>query len=158
MSTNTKTAVITGAGSGLGYAIAEAFVQQGTNVVLNGRDENKLTRAAAQLGQPSQLVIVAGDGISSGVAFLAEARDSSGAALATGETILDFSRKKGRSIRLLAVCRPEQERAVCALEDDATGECRSGVCVERIGDFCQADLDCETDDPCFVAQGSSIQR
>ena len=61
MSTNIKTAVITGAGSGIGYAVAEGFVQQGMNVVLNGRDENKLTRAAAQLGQPSQLAIVAGD-------------------------------------------------------------------------------------------------
>ncbi len=61
MSTNTKTAVITGAGSGIGFAVAEAFVGEGTNVVLNGRTEDKLTRAAAQLGQPSQLAIVAGD-------------------------------------------------------------------------------------------------
>ena len=61
MSTNSKTAVITGAGSGIGFAVAKAFVQQGANVVLNGRDEDKLTRAAAQLGRPSQLAIVAGD-------------------------------------------------------------------------------------------------
>ena len=61
MSTNTKTAVITGAGSGIGYAVAEAFVREGTNVVLNGRNEDKLARAAAQLGQPGQLAIVAGD-------------------------------------------------------------------------------------------------
>ncbi len=61
MNTNTKTAVITGAGSGIGFAVAEAFVREGTNVVLNGRTEDKLTRAAAQLGQPSQLAIVAGD-------------------------------------------------------------------------------------------------
>ncbi len=61
MSTNTKTAVITGAGSGIGFAVAEAFVREGTNVVLNGRTEDKLNRAASQLGQPSQLAIVAGD-------------------------------------------------------------------------------------------------
>ncbi len=61
MSTNTKTVVITGAGSGIGFAVAEAFVLQGANVVLNGRNEDKLTRAAAQLGQPSQLAIIAGD-------------------------------------------------------------------------------------------------
>ncbi len=61
MSTNTKTAVITGAGSGIGFAVAEAFVREGTNVVLNGRTEDKLIRAAAQFGQPSQLAIVAGD-------------------------------------------------------------------------------------------------
>ncbi len=61
MNTKTKTAVITGAGSGIGFAVAEAFVREGTNVVLNGRTEDKLNRAAAQLGQPSQLAIVAGD-------------------------------------------------------------------------------------------------
>ena len=61
MSKTNKTAVITGAGSGIGYAVAEAFVQDGTNVVLNGRSENKLARAAAQLDQPCQLAIVAAD-------------------------------------------------------------------------------------------------
>ncbi len=49
MNTNTKTAVITGAGSGIGFAVAEAFVREGTNVVLNGRTEDKLTRVAAKL-------------------------------------------------------------------------------------------------------------
>lgn len=44
---STKTAVITGAGSGIGYAVAAAFVREGANVVLNGRTEDKLTRAAA---------------------------------------------------------------------------------------------------------------
>ncbi len=58
---STKTAVITGAGSGIGYAVAEAFVREGTNVVLNGRSEDKLTRAAAQLDRPGQLAIVADD-------------------------------------------------------------------------------------------------
>ncbi len=61
MSTNTKTAVITGAGSGIGFAVAEAFVREGTNVVLNGRTEAKLTHAAAKLEQPDRLAIVAGD-------------------------------------------------------------------------------------------------
>ena len=58
---STKTAVITGAGSGIGYAVAAAFVREGTNVVLNGRTEDKLTRAAAQLDRPGQLAIVTGD-------------------------------------------------------------------------------------------------
>ncbi len=61
MNTNTKTVVVTGAGSGIGFAVAEAFVREGTNVVLNGRTEDKLTRAAAQLDQPDRLAIVAGD-------------------------------------------------------------------------------------------------
>ena len=61
MSSNTKTVVVTGAGSGIGFAVATAFVQHGANVVLNGRTEDKLVRAAAQIGQPGQLAIVAGD-------------------------------------------------------------------------------------------------
>ncbi len=58
---STKTVAITGAGSGLGLAVANAFVQQGATVVLNGRHEDKLARAATRLGQPGQLAIVAGD-------------------------------------------------------------------------------------------------
>ena len=58
---SSKTAVITGSGSGIGYAIAEAFIREGTNVVLNGRTEEKLIRAATRLDRPGQLAIVAGD-------------------------------------------------------------------------------------------------
>ncbi len=58
---NTKTAVITGASSGLGFGVAEAYFQQGANVVLNGRDEAKLVDAAEKLGDPQRVAIVAGD-------------------------------------------------------------------------------------------------
>lgn len=58
---NTKTAVITGAGSGIGYSVAEAFLRQGDNVVLNGRTESKLARAAEKLGHPDRVAIVPGD-------------------------------------------------------------------------------------------------
>ncbi len=58
---STKTAVITGASSGLGYSVAEAFVGQGANVVLNGRDEAKLVKAADRLGQPDRVATVIGD-------------------------------------------------------------------------------------------------
>ncbi len=57
----TKTAVITGASSGLGFSVAEAFVGQGANVVLNGRDEAKLVKAAGRLGQPDRVATVSGD-------------------------------------------------------------------------------------------------
>ena len=50
---NGKTVVITGASSGIGFGVAEAYVGQGANVVLNGRDEAKLTEAAFVTDQPT---------------------------------------------------------------------------------------------------------
>ncbi len=58
---DTKTVLITGGSSGLGFAVAEAFVQEGANVVLNGRNEAKLVKAAKQIGQPDRVAIVTGD-------------------------------------------------------------------------------------------------
>ena len=45
-----KTAVVTGASSGIGFSVAEGFLRQGDNVLLNGRTEEKLDRAAERLG------------------------------------------------------------------------------------------------------------
>ncbi|WP_204120529.1 MULTISPECIES: SDR family NAD(P)-dependent oxidoreductase [Levilactobacillus] len=45
----TKTVVILGAGSGFGFAIAQAFGQQGKHVVLAARHENALQHMTAQL-------------------------------------------------------------------------------------------------------------
>ncbi len=60
MSTQTNTALITGSSSGIGLDIARAFLDKGSNVVLNGRDEGKLTRAAEQLGPPDRIAVVPG--------------------------------------------------------------------------------------------------
>lgn len=56
-----QTIIITGGATGLGYAIAQQFLQQGDNVVLNGRTESKLTDAAGQLDRPQQIALVVGD-------------------------------------------------------------------------------------------------
>lgn len=45
-----KVAIVTGAGSGIGKAIARAFVREGANVVIAGRDHGKLKQTAAEIG------------------------------------------------------------------------------------------------------------
>ncbi|MEO6733402.1 MAG: SDR family oxidoreductase [Ferruginibacter sp.] len=46
-----KVAIVTGGGSGLGYAIAEKFTQSGIQTIISGRDEKKLNAAKEQLGE-----------------------------------------------------------------------------------------------------------
>ncbi|MEO5890005.1 MAG: SDR family oxidoreductase [Ferruginibacter sp.] len=47
---NQKVAIVTGGGSGLGFAIAEKFTQNGIRTIIVGRDEEKLNKAKAALG------------------------------------------------------------------------------------------------------------
>lgn len=53
-----KTAIVTGAGSGIGKSIAEAFAMQGTNVVLAARSVDKLNELAQQLQKHAVGVLV----------------------------------------------------------------------------------------------------
>lgn len=61
MSKHNKTALITGASSGIGFAAARAFLDQGCNVVINGRDASRLEKAAEKLGTPQRVALVPGD-------------------------------------------------------------------------------------------------
>jgi NAD(P)-dependent dehydrogenase (short-subunit alcohol dehydrogenase family) len=56
-----QTVIITGAATGLGYAIAEGFLSTGANVILNGRTLSKLETAAQELHQSDRIHLVAGD-------------------------------------------------------------------------------------------------
>lgn len=58
---NKHTVIITGASSGIGFALAAAFLERGANVVANGRDKERLQQAVVKLGSPSSLLAIAGD-------------------------------------------------------------------------------------------------
>jgi len=61
MHQQTKTVIITGAYGGMGFDMAQSFLNRGDNVVLTGRNEEKLTHASQQLENSNQVAIVAGD-------------------------------------------------------------------------------------------------
>jgi len=48
---NKRVAIVTGGGSGLGYAITEKFIAAGIHTVIVGRDEQKLNNAKEKLGE-----------------------------------------------------------------------------------------------------------
>jgi len=56
-----KTVIVTGASSGIGFAVAEAYLKRGYNVVGNARTIERLKTAADKLGNPSNFVLVPGD-------------------------------------------------------------------------------------------------
>ena len=59
-----KTAIITGASRGLGLATAKALHASGANIVITGRDQKTLDRAAAGLtGASGAVLTVRGDAL-----------------------------------------------------------------------------------------------
>ena len=61
MTTKTDTVLITGGSSGIGLDAARGFLEKGSNVILNGRDEEKLANAVKYLGGDGKVTAVAGD-------------------------------------------------------------------------------------------------
>jgi len=58
MSNRIDRVVITGAGSGIGLDLARRFLAEGSQVVINGRDRDKLERARRSLGEERVVVVV----------------------------------------------------------------------------------------------------
>src|SRR4029077_20163046 len=56
-----KTALVTGGGSGIGLAVARAFLQEGARVIISGRNEDKLAQAARHLQGGDRLSYHAAD-------------------------------------------------------------------------------------------------
>ena len=60
MSNRIDRVVITGASSGIGLDLARRFVAEGSSVIINARDQEKLERARRSLGADGRVVAVAG--------------------------------------------------------------------------------------------------
>ena len=56
-----KIVLVTGGGSGIGAASAQALLQEGAKVAIAGRDLKKLDEVAKALGNPANLITVAAD-------------------------------------------------------------------------------------------------
>ena len=63
-----KTALITGASSGIGYELAKRFARDGVNLVLVARDQGKLSQIAGELQSPAVSVKTIGADLSRAVA------------------------------------------------------------------------------------------
>lgn len=61
MSSSTKTAIVTGAGSGIGRAVALALLQEGYQVVLAGRRQAALAETQAASGNADACLVVPSD-------------------------------------------------------------------------------------------------
>ncbi|MBL1275698.1 MAG: SDR family oxidoreductase [Ectothiorhodospiraceae bacterium] len=75
-----RTAIVTGASTGIGYAISERFLNDGLNVVMNARTEADVIAAYEKLGSPSNVRYVVGDVATkaTGLALVAAATEAFG--------------------------------------------------------------------------------
>ena len=56
-----QTAIITGASTGIGKAIAKLFLEKGYNVIMNSSGRENLEAAHAEFGHPNNAILVVGD-------------------------------------------------------------------------------------------------
>lgn len=73
-----KKIVITGGGSGLGFAMAKKFVSEGAEVLISGRNEEKLKIAIRQLGDHAKYIAADVCDVEHSMDFLEEAKEQLG--------------------------------------------------------------------------------
>ena len=73
-----KVALITGGSSGIGYAVAERFVQEGFQTIITGRNEEKLHKAATGLGPLCHPMVFDMEGVDEIPQFVGELVDRFG--------------------------------------------------------------------------------
>ena len=56
-----KVAVVTGGSTGIGFATAKRFLDEGARVVVTGRTQESLAAAVSELGAPDRVLGVRGD-------------------------------------------------------------------------------------------------
>jgi NAD(P)-dependent dehydrogenase (short-subunit alcohol dehydrogenase family) len=110
-STDTPTALLTGASRGLGRALAIALNGRGWHLVVDGRDADRLARTVADLPRPDLVTAVPGD--------VADARHRADLAAAAGphlDLLVNNASDLGPSpLPGLADLRPEQLERVLAV-------------------------------------------
>lgn len=110
LASNQKTALVTGSTSGIGFGIAQALLEQGYFVFLNGRDSKKgeavLTSLQSKFGQLE--LIIADVSLASGVETLVQHIESKGVQL----DVLVTNVGSGRCSNELSVEQAEYQRAM----------------------------------------------
>ena len=78
MSLANKNVVITGGTTGIGFATAKAFINAGANVLITGRSESNLQKAAEEINSPNLKTVVSDTSNMEGIAALEKAVAESG--------------------------------------------------------------------------------
>lgn len=105
-SLNGHRALVTGGGSGLGLGIARCFVAAGAEVVIAGRDADRLAMAAAELGERARTLTLDVTDLDGAEAFASRARD------AVGPVSILVNNAGGTVKKPVADMRPEEFRGV----------------------------------------------
>ena len=93
-----RIAVVTGAASGIGAAVACALIAGGASVVINARRKARIEQLASELGGPAKIAAIAGDSSNQNVidALLDAARDQFGAGTREADLVVISA---GRGLR-----------------------------------------------------------